>query len=60
MKSGSEPRKFFSPPRGPSSSRICGGGQNLLALQFLNIVTLYCKNSSIKKSSADLLARNKI
>ena len=61
MASDSEPRNFFSPPPGVPSEVIFGGGANLLALQFQHIVTLAnCNKASIKKSSADSLARNKI
>jgi len=57
----SEPRKFLALPWGPSRSHIWEGGGNLLALQFQYVVALAnCNKASIKRSSADSLARNKI
>jgi len=61
MASDIEPGKFFNPPPEVSPKVIFGAGQNLLALQFEYIVTLAnCNKASIKKSSADSLARSKI
>jgi len=60
MASDSECRKNAPPPEFPPEV-IFGGGQNLLAHCNHYIVKLAnCNTASIKKSSADSLARNKI
>jgi len=63
MASDSEPKNLFSllTPTSLQKSYLEGREQNLLALQFQYIVTLAnCNKTSIMKSSADSLARNKI
>ena len=53
--------EIFLAPSPDVPPEVIFGGQKFLALQFQYIVTLAnCNKASIKKSSADSLARNEI